>query len=146
MRFAEHAVLVLIFFRGWTNPALFRVKSIRFQLLRGLCLFGSTYFNFYALQTMQLGETITIDPAMTFEEATKLLLVSFDSTLKSNLSVGLPLDMQFYAADSLKLGFEKRIERNDPYYEAISDGWSQALKLAFQSLPSFEIDHPFGNA
>lgn len=82
----------------------------------------------------------TYDPAMTFEEATKLLLVSFDSTLKSNLSVGLPLDMQFYAADSLKLGFEKRIERNDPYYEAISDGWSQALKLAFQSLPSFEID------
>ncbi|UGX86315.1 hypothetical protein [Phyllobacterium meliloti] len=49
MRFVEHAVLVLIFFRGWTNPALFRVRSYRFQLLRGLCLFGSTYFNFYAL-------------------------------------------------------------------------------------------------
>ena len=79
------------------------------------------------------------DPALTFEEATKLLLVSFDSTLKSNLSVGLPLDLQFYESDSLKLGFEKRIERHDPYYEMISDGWSQALKLAFQSLPPFEI-------
>ncbi|WP_244642441.1 DMT family transporter [Phyllobacterium sp. 628] len=60
MRFVEHALLVLIFFRGWANPGLFRVKSLKLQLLRGLCLFGSTYFNFYALQTMQLGETITI--------------------------------------------------------------------------------------
>ncbi|MBA8902139.1 putative proteasome-type protease [Phyllobacterium sp. P30BS-XVII] len=98
---------------------------------------------FFQIGEHKYGKPIIVrsyDPAMTFEEATKLLFVSFDSTLKSNLSVGLPLDMQFYEADSLKLGFEKRIERNDPYYEAISEGWSQALKLAFQSLPTFKID------
>jgi putative proteasome-type protease len=51
----------------------------------------------------------------------------------------LPLDLQFYETDSFRVGFEKRIERNDPYYEIISEGWSQALKLAFQSLPPFQI-------
>ncbi|MBB3234153.1 putative proteasome-type protease [Phyllobacterium endophyticum] len=97
---------------------------------------------FFQIGEHKYGKPILVrsyDPAMTFEEATKLLLVSFDSTLKSNLSVGLPLDLQFYESDSLKLGFEKRIERHDPYYEIVSEGWSQALKLAFQSLPPFEI-------
>ncbi|UXN64940.1 DMT family transporter [Phyllobacterium sp. A18/5-2] len=60
MRFIEHTFLVLIFFRPWSNPGIFKVRSIPLQFLRGLCLFGSTYFNFHALQTMQLGETITI--------------------------------------------------------------------------------------
>ncbi|MFT7756294.1 UNVERIFIED_CONTAM: peptidase, partial [Salmonella enterica subsp. enterica serovar Enteritidis] len=55
---------------------------------------------FFQIGEHKYGKPIIVrsyDPAMTFEEATKLLLVSFDSTLKSNLSVGLPLDMQFYA-------------------------------------------------
>ncbi len=78
------------------------------------------------------------DPAMTFEDAIKLLLVSFDSTLKSNLSVGLPLDLQTYVVDSYTQGLQKRIYRNDPYYLAIAEGWGQALKMAFQSLPTFE--------
>ncbi len=78
------------------------------------------------------------DAAMTFEDAVKLLLVSFDSTLKSNLSVGLPLDLQTYVIDSLTQGLQKRIDRNDPYYLAISEGWGEALKRAFASLPAFE--------
>ncbi|MCO4316173.1 proteasome-type protease [Phyllobacterium sp. 21LDTY02-6] len=97
---------------------------------------------FFQIGEHKYGKPIIVrsyDPALTFEEAAKLLLVSFDSTLKSNLSVGLPLDLQFYETDSFRVGFEKRIERNDPYYEIISEGWSQALKLAFQSLPPFQI-------
>lgn len=78
------------------------------------------------------------DAAMTFEDAVKLLLVSFDSTLKSNLSVGLPLDLQIYAADTHKVGLQRRIDRDDPYYRLISDGWGEALKKAFQSLPPFK--------
>ena len=76
---------------------------------------------------------------MSFEEAVKLLLVSFDSTLKANLSVGLPIDVQIYRKDSFRLGPQKRIERTDPYYQTISSGWGDALKKAFQSLPSFEF-------
>jgi len=77
------------------------------------------------------------DREMSFEEATKLMLVSFDSTVKSNLSVGLPLDMLWYERDALKIRLRKRIGGEDPYYRAISDGWGQALKNAFKSLPDY---------
>jgi putative proteasome-type protease len=95
---------------------------------------------FFQIGEHKYGKPILVrayDPAMSFAEATKLLMVSFDSTLKSNLSVGLPLDLQFYERDNFNLGFQKRIERDDPYYRTISDGWSDALRNAFASLPSF---------
>ncbi len=60
MRFLVHVVLVLIIFRCWSNPALFRMKSVPIQLTRGLLLFGSTFFNFLALRTLQLDQTISI--------------------------------------------------------------------------------------
>ena len=95
---------------------------------------------FFQIGETKYGKPIIVrayDRAMSFAEATKLLLVSFDSTLKSNLSVGLPLDLLFYEKDSLKLGLKKRIGQDDPYYRTISDGWSNALKNAFKSLPDF---------
>ncbi|WP_182084848.1 proteasome-type protease [Aureimonas sp. ME7] len=84
----------------------------------------------------------TYEPNMPLEEAVKLLLVSFDSTIKSNLSVGLPIDVQGYETDSLAAGFRQRFDHRDPYYRAISDSWSDALKSAFESLPSFEPKAP----
>ena len=59
-RFASHAVLVLVLFRAWRNPAMFRVISLPAQISRGLFLFGSTLFNFMALKTLQLAETTSI--------------------------------------------------------------------------------------
>lgn len=79
------------------------------------------------------------DPEMSFEEAIKLLLVSFDSTVKSNLSVGLPFDLQIYDMDSFKEPRHRRIEKDDEVYEAISTGWSDALRDAFQLLPSYSF-------
>ncbi|WIJ26857.1 proteasome-type protease [Devosia sp. RR2S18] len=93
---------------------------------------------FFQVGEHKYGKPILIrayDPVMSFEDAIKLLLVSFDSTLKSNLSVGLPLDLQVYESGSLQLGPSRRFERDDPYYLAISEGWSDALKAAFNSLP-----------
>src|SRR5438067_1800788 len=75
--------------------------------------------------------------ATSLAETVKLLLVSFDSTLKSNLSVGLPLDLLFLEKDALKVGLRKRFGQDDQYYRAISEGWSNALKAAFGSLPDF---------
>ena len=95
---------------------------------------------FFQIGEHKYGKPILVrayDPAMSFAEATKLLLVSFDSTLKSNLTVGLPLDLQFYETGSLKAGLQRRIEADDPYYREISEGWSLALKTAFASLPSY---------
>ena len=79
------------------------------------------------------------DQDMDFEEAVKLLLVSFDSTVKSNLSVGLPFDVQTYTADSFKVGHAVRIDDTDEVYQAISAGWGDALKAAFQHLPTYKL-------
>ncbi len=97
---------------------------------------------FFQIGEAKYGKPILIrayDPKMSFEEAAKLLMVSFDSTLKSNLSVGMPLDMLFYERDSFEIGFQKRITNDDPYFRTISDGWSNALRTAFGSLPDFSL-------
>jgi putative proteasome-type protease len=79
------------------------------------------------------------DPDMSFSDAAKLLLVSFDSTVKSNLSVGLPFDLQIYVNDALDAGVEKRMEADDPAYQSISIGWGDALRDAFKSLPTYDL-------
>ncbi|MDF1872325.1 proteasome-type protease [Vannielia sp.] len=78
-------------------------------------------------------------PEMTFAEAIKLLMVSFDSTIKANLTVGMPLDVQLYEANSLKSGLSKRIEVDDADFRRISDGWGEALGQALDSLPDIEL-------
>ena len=76
---------------------------------------------------------------MSFEDAVKLLMVSFDSTLKANLSVGMPLDLMVIERDRFEPAHECRIEAEDPYYRSISAGWSEALKLAFESMPDYSF-------
>ena len=78
-------------------------------------------------------------PDLTFEHAIKLLIVSFDSTIKSNLLVGLPLDLSVYEAETLVPGPTRRLAESDAYYRTISKGWSQAIQLAFDSLPDFSF-------
>ncbi len=97
---------------------------------------------FFQIGETKYGRPILVrayDPAMGFEAAMKLLLVSFDSTIKANLSVGLPLDAQIYETDALALGQQTRVLANDPYYQEISDGWGDALKTALDHLPDFEL-------
>ncbi|MCP5080627.1 MAG: proteasome-type protease [Alphaproteobacteria bacterium] len=97
---------------------------------------------FFQIGETKYGRPILVrayNPDMSFEDAVKLLMVSFDSTLKANLSVGLPFDLQTYARDALKVGRETRIEEDDAYYQAISSGWGEALKQAFASLPGFKF-------
>lgn len=76
---------------------------------------------------------------MRLGEAAKLLLVSFDSTLRSNLSVGMPIDLLAYQADNLKITREKRLEQDDEYFRALSNDWSEALRTAFDNLTELEI-------
>jgi putative proteasome-type protease len=95
---------------------------------------------FFQIGETKYGKPILIrayEPDMTFAETAKLLMVSFDSTVRSNLSVALPLDMLFYRRDGLRVDYRKRIQQDDPYYRQISDGWSEALKAAFKRLPDF---------
>ena len=95
----------------------------------------------------QIGETKNgrpiilraFDPGMSIEQALRLLCVSFDSTLKANLSVGMPLDVHIYKGDSFVEGPQFRIEDSDPVFRGISDGWSVELKNALDGLPEFHV-------
>jgi putative proteasome-type protease len=97
---------------------------------------------FFQIGETKYGKPILVrayDPTMSFEDAVKLLLVSFDSTVKSNLSVGLPFDLQIYEKDTFAQGRVIRIDEHDTVYQAISSGWGDALKEAFQHLPSYKV-------
>ena len=97
---------------------------------------------FFQIGETKYGRPILIrgyDRKLSFEDATKLLMVSFDSTLKANLSVGLPLDLQVIDRDSYEAGHQHRISFDDAYFQAISSNWGDALKNAFHSLPDYSF-------
>jgi putative proteasome-type protease len=78
-------------------------------------------------------------PEMRLGEAAKLILLSFDSTLRSNLSVGMPIDILIYERDTLDVRREKRISQDDEYFRKLSTGWSDALRSAFANIEEFKI-------
>ena len=96
---------------------------------------------FFQIGEAKYGKPIIVrayEPDMSFEDAIKLLMVSFDSTIKANLSVGMPLDMQIYETDSFKLEQQSRVKADDPYFLSISAGWGEALRAALTHLPSYK--------
>lgn len=98
---------------------------------------------FFQIGETKYGRPILLrgyDRAMSFEAAVKLLTVSFDSTLKANLSVGLPLDLLVLQADRFTPLHERRIDANDPYFQSVSEGWGQALKHALDALPDYRMN------
>ncbi|MBX7533280.1 proteasome-type protease [Qipengyuania sp. 1XM1-15A] len=100
---------------------------------------------FFQIGETKYGRPIIIrgyDSTMSLEDAAKLTMVSFDSTLKANLSVGLPLDLQVIKRDTFEASHEHRITHEDPYFQAISSSWGDALKNAFHSLPDYSFYHP----
>ena len=70
------------------------------------------------------------------QEATKCTIVSFDSTMRSNISVGLPIDLAVYETDSLKLKLQKRIEESDAYFRMVHTQWGEGLRRVFAELPN----------
>jgi len=68
-------------------------------------------------------------------DATKCTIVSFDSTMRSNISVGLPIDLVIYEADTLRIKLKKRIEESDAYFQMIHTQWGEGLRRVFAQLP-----------
>ncbi|MEO9824037.1 MAG: peptidase [Paracoccaceae bacterium] len=96
---------------------------------------------FFQIGEAKYGKPILVrayDPAMSFAESVRLLLVSFDSTVKANLSVGLPFDLHVYENDTFHSNRQTRIEEGDETYQAISTGWGDALKVALEQLPDYQ--------
>ncbi|HEX3631893.1 MAG TPA: peptidase [Casimicrobiaceae bacterium] len=79
-----------------------------------------------------------ITRSTSLQEATKCTIVSFDSTMRSNISVGLPIDLAVYETDGLRLKLQKRIEESDPYFQMIHTQWGEGLRRVFAELPNPE--------
>ena len=75
-----------------------------------------------------------IQPDTSLEDAKKAVLLSMDSTLRSNLSVGMPLDMAVIKADTMRVSETHRIEATDEGFARMSQDWSNALRDAFQQI------------
>jgi putative proteasome-type protease len=67
-------------------------------------------------------------------EATKCTLVSFDSTMRSNISVGLPIDLLVYEVNTLAVRLQRRIEESDPYFQMVHKEWGEGLRRVFTQL------------
>jgi putative proteasome-type protease len=93
---------------------------------------------------LQIGETKYGKPILDrvakhntpLEDAVKLALISMDSTLRSNFSVGLPADLFVYRKDTLRPAVQQRIGDDDEYFRSIRDSWSEALRKAYRDLPT----------
>ncbi|MFO1104866.1 MAG: peptidase [Amaricoccus sp.] len=69
------------------------------------------------------------------EEGRKVVLLSMDSTLRSNLSVGMPLDLMTIRCDAFRVQSRERIEAGDPTFTAMSEAWSRVLREGFANMP-----------
>ncbi|MCE6961483.1 proteasome-type protease [Cereibacter sphaeroides] len=72
-----------------------------------------------------------VKPATSLADAQKAVLLSMDSTLRSNLSVGMPLDLAVIERDACRVASRRRIEAGDENFRAMSDAWSRALREGF---------------
>lgn len=68
-------------------------------------------------------------------EASKCVLVSFDSTMRSNLSVGMPIDIIGYVRGELKLRMRRRLDEGDAYFQTIGREWGEGTRRVFRDLP-----------
>src|SRR5438552_4128030 len=97
---------------------------------------------------LQIGETKYGRPILdrgirfertTLEEAAKYALLSIDSTMKSNVTVGPPIDLLVYGADELEATRYRRFEEDDPDWQKIRNRWQQALRQAVARLPNLRF-------
>ncbi|WP_339948733.1 peptidase [uncultured Albimonas sp.] len=80
-----------------------------------------------------------ITPDTPIPAALKAAFVSMDSTLRSNLSVGMPLDLAVLPAGELRFSARRRMEQDDVEFQKVSGAWSDSLKAAFTSVPEISL-------
>jgi putative proteasome-type protease len=76
------------------------------------------------------------------EEAVKSALLSIDSTMKSNISVGPPINIVMYETDSLVVTHRRKLSKGDPYLESIRRSWEESVKKSFKNLPELSWELP----
>ena len=115
------------------SPRLFRTYS------EGNFIEATDDTPYFQIGESKYGKPIidrVIKPSTPVDEALKCALVSFDSTMRSNLSVGLPLDIALVRPNAMRVTFRHRVDVGDAYFGSLREGWSQGLRRVFNELPS----------
>ena len=116
-------------------PRLFRIYS------EGNFIEAGDDTQFLQIGETKYGKTIldrVLTPTTSLSDATKCVLVSFDSTMRSNLSVGMPIDLVCYQRDSLEVHMRRRFLEGDAEFTALSANWSAGICSAFRDLPELK--------
>ena len=122
------------------NPRLFNIYSA------GNFVEATTETCYFQIGEAKYGKPIldrVVNYSTPLDLATKCALISMDSTLKSNISVGLPLDLLVYERDSFNLNKLVTIDEKNPYFEMIHKLWGEKLKQVFMEIeePSWGNDN-----
>lgn len=117
------------------RPRLFRIYS------EGNYIEAGTETPYFQTGETKYGKPIidrVITHSTTLADAAKCVLVSFDSTMRSNLSVGMPIDLISYERDSLEITMRHQFREGDRYFTALSQKWVEGIRRAFTALPELD--------
>jgi len=130
------------------NASFILVAQIAGESPRLFRLYTQGNFIEASLETpyFQTGETKYVKPIIdriitrstSLNDAAKCVLVSFDSTMCSNLSVGMPIDLICYQRDSLEVQMRRRFDEGDVYFSALSKQWTEGTREVFSRLPNLD--------
>jgi len=118
--------------RAHNRPRLFMIYSA------GNFIESSSVSPYFQIGESKYGKPIidrVLTPATPLGEAAKCALVSMDSTLRSNLSVGLPLDLLVYETDALRVTRFVSIDQDNAYFDLIHRTWGERLRQVFAEIP-----------
>jgi putative proteasome-type protease len=120
------------------EPGLFLIYS------QGNCIQASRYTPFLQIGEAKYGKPI-LDRILSFETsleaAAKCALLSIDSTMKSNISVGPPINLALYEIDSFKIQYKLKLQPGAPYLAQIRRIWEVALREAFDTMPDIDWEN-----
>lgn len=117
------------------EPAIYLIYPL------GNCIAASPETPFLQIGEIKYGKPILdrfVRPHVQLEDAARCALVSLDSTMRSNISVGPPVDLALLPRDALKIAHSLRLDLDTPYYSQLKETWSRQLENAVRSLPKFE--------
>lgn len=121
------------------RPRLFRIYP------EGNFIEASADTVFFQIGETKYGKPIidrVVRSTTPLKQVAKAFLVSFDSTMRSNLTVGLPIDLLAYERDALRVTLRRRFVQGDKYFSEISGIWSAGLRRAFAEVPDLPWEQP----
>lgn len=117
------------------EPAVYLIYPL------GNCISASPETPFLQIGEIKYGKPILdrfIRPGVPLDDAARCALVSLDSTMRSNISCGPPVDVAMLPRDALTISRKLRLDYDTPYYARMRETWQQQLNLAIRALPKFE--------